>query len=185
MSVVARRIAFLVLTVALAAAASAQAPATPPAAPPPPKPAPAEIQVVTLEPVHALVLPMKGSYAQHPEAFAQLGGFLAAKGITPSGPPFARYLTDPSVGEANLVWEVGFPVPAGAAVEAPFEVRDLPATRAVVQAHRGPLEELGAAWGALIAWTMDNGHMPVGPATQVFKGDLAVAPEVELRMPIQ
>ncbi len=180
----ARSTGVVVLLAALAASAPAQQPPAPPAAPPQAKPA-FETQVITLEPAHAVVLPMKGSYAQHQEAFGRLGGFFAGRGVTPSGPPFARYFSDPSVGEANLVWEVGFPVPAGVTAEAPFEVKELPATLAAVHVHRGPLEELGTAWPALIEWIISNGYQPVGPATQVFKGDLAVAPEVEMRMPVQ
>ncbi len=147
----ARSTGVVVLLAALAASAPAQQPPAPPAAPPQAKPA-FETQVITLEPAHAVVLPMKGSYAQHQEAFGRLGGFFAGRGVT---------------------------------AEAPFEVKELPATLAAVHVHRGPLEELGTAWPALIEWIISNGYQPVGPATQVFKGDLAVAPEVEMRMPVQ
>jgi len=172
----------LVLLAGLALASSAPAQQAP-AAPAPAKPA-FEVRVVTLEPVHALVLPMKGSYAQHPEAFAQLGAFLSQRGIEPTGPPFARYFSDPSVGEASLVWEVAFPVPADAPTKAPFEVKDLPATLAAVHVHKGPMEELGTAWGSLVQWAMSNGYTPAVPAMQVFKGDLSAAGEVELRLPV-
>ena len=164
----------------LAASASAQ---QPPTAPAPAQPA-FEVRVITLEPVHVLVLPMKGSYSQHPDAFAQLGGFLSQRGIEPTGPPFARYFSDPSVGEANLVWEVAFPVPADAPTKAPFEVKDLPATLAAVHVHKGPMEELGTAWGNLVQWAMTNGYTPAMPAMQVFKGDMSAAGEVELRLPV-
>jgi effector-binding domain-containing protein len=169
------------MVAALAVGASAQ---QPPAAAPPAKPA-FDVQVTSVEAVHAVVLPMKGSYMQHPDAFARLGAFLSGRGVTPSGPPFGRYFSDPSVGEANLVWEIGFPIPAGTTVEAPFEVRDLPAASYAVHVHRGPIEELGTAWGSLIEWVMGNGYMPVPPAMQVFKGDLAAAPEVEMRIAVQ
>jgi effector-binding domain-containing protein len=180
---VARSTGLALLLGALAASALAQAPA-PPAAPAPAKPA-FETQVRTLEAVHAVVLPMKGSYSQHPDAFGRLGGFFAGRGIAPSGPPFARYFSDPSVGEANLVWEVGFPVATGVTAEAPFEIRDLPATLAVVHVHRGALEDLVTAWPQFVEWIMSNGYQPVGPATQVFKGDLAANPEIEMQMPVQ
>ena len=151
---------------ALAASALAQAPA-PPAAPAPAKPA-FGAQVVTTEPVHAVVLPMKGSYMQHQQAFERLGGFLAGRGVAPSGPPFGRYFSDPAVGEANLVWEIGFPIPAGVTVEAPYEIRELPAAEYAVHLYKGPMEEIGNAWGSLIQWVMDNGYQPILPAMQVF-----------------
>jgi DNA gyrase inhibitor GyrI len=144
-----RSIGALAVLAGLAVGASAQQPAAPPAAAPPAKPA-FDVQVTTVAAVHAVVLPMKGSYMQHPDAFARLGGYLSGRGVTPSGPAFGRYFSDPAVGEANLVWEIGFPVPAGVTVEAPFEIRDLPAASCAVHVHRGPMEELGPAWGSLI-----------------------------------
>jgi effector-binding domain-containing protein len=163
---------------ALVAGASAQqspAPAAPPAF---------ETQVLTVEPIHAMVLPMKGSYLQHPDAFARLGTYLSTRGIKPTGAPFGRYFSDPSVGEANLVWEVGFPVAAGAAAEAPFEIRDVPAELSVVHVHKGPIEELGPAWGQLVGWAMSNGYQVSGAPTQVFKGDMTTSTEVEMRLPV-
>ena len=189
-----RSIGALALLTALAVSASAQQPPAPPAPPPAPPappaaPAPAqpafEVKVTTVEAVHAVVLPMKGSYMQHPDAFGKLGGYLSGRGITPSGPAFGRYFSDPSVGEENLVWEIGFPVPAGGTVEAPFEIRDLPAASYAVHAYRGPMEEIGAAWGSLIGWVMSNGYQPVPPAMQVFKGDMMSSPEMELRIAVQ
>lgn len=172
----------LLVTLAVGAAAQ-QAPAPAPPAPVPAKPAD-DTQVVTVEAIHAVVLPMKGSYLQHPQAFERLGRYLAERGVAPTGPIFARYFSDPSVGEENLVWEVGLPVVAGVTAEAPFEIRDVPAGLTAVRVHRGSMEELGSAWGSFIEWVMTNGYQPAGPATQVFKGDLAVAPQVELRMPV-
>jgi effector-binding domain-containing protein len=172
----------LVLLAGIALAASARAQQAP-AAPAPAKPA-ADTQVVKLEPVHAVMLPMKGSYMQHPDGFARLGGYLASRGVTPSGPAIGCYFSDPSVGEANLVWEIGFPVAVGVTVEAPFEIKDLPATLAAVHVHRGPMEEIGTAWGDLVQWAMSNGYTPAIPAMQVFKGGMSATTEVELRLPV-
>ncbi len=182
---------------ARAARVSAQPPAAPPAPPAPPAPAapaappappaaPAfDVQVTKVDAVHAIVLPMKGSYMQHPEAFGKLNTYLSGHGITPAGPPFGRYFSDPSVGEENLVWEIGFPVAATAKAEAPFEVRDIPAGEYAVHVHKGPMEEIGNAWGSLVGWVMSNGYQPVMPAVQVYKGDMMAAPEVEMRIGVQ
>jgi effector-binding domain-containing protein len=144
-----------------------------------------DVQVAKVDAVHAIVLPMKGSYMQHPDAFGRLNGYLSGHGITPAGPPFGRYFSDPSVGEANLVWEIGFPVAAAATAEAPFEVRDIPAASYAVHVYKGPMEEIGNAWGSLIGWVMSNGYQPVMPAVQVYKGDMMAAPEVEMRIGVQ
>jgi effector-binding domain-containing protein len=174
----ARSTAALVASAALSAAATAQQPPAPPA-----KPA-FDVEVKTTPAVRAVVLPMKGSYMQHPEAFGQLGGYLAGKGVNPTGPAFGRYFSDPSVGEANLVWEIGFPVAAGVTVEAPYEIKELKATLAAVHVHKGPMEELGAAWGSLVEWVMKSGYQPLSPAMQVFKGDMTTSTEVEMLMPV-
>ncbi len=191
MSVVRPWGAALVLRAGAAVAqAQAPAPAPPatkpappaPAAPAPPAPAP-EYKVVTTEPVHAVVLPMKGSYAQHQEAFERLGAYLAGRGISPTGAPFGRYFSDPAVGEANLVWEVGFDVPAGVKVEPPFEVKEIPASLSVIHVHRGSYDDLASAWPKLVQWVSANGYQVAGPATQVYKDFMA--PEIELRMTVQ
>jgi DNA gyrase inhibitor GyrI len=185
-----------VLLAAVAAGASAQTPAAPPAPAKPAAPAqpaapaaPAQpafdVQVVAAPAVHAIVLPMKGSYMQHPEAFGRLGTFLTGHNVKPGGAMFARYYSDPSVGEANLVWEVGVAVPAGTTAEAPFEVKDIPAATTAVHAHQGALEDLGPAWGSFVQWVISNGYQPAGPATQVFKGDMMSGPpQVEMQMAI-
>lgn len=171
--------AALVLLTAISGRAGAQAPPKAPEA----KPAP-DIKVIATEPTHALVLPMKGSYMQHPAAFERLGASLASRGVAPLGAAFGRYFSDPSVGEENLVWEVGLPVPAGVTAEAPFEIKDIPGTLAAVHVHRGPMEELGTAWTELVQWAISNGYQPQVPAVQVFQGDPS-ALQVEMRLPVQ
>jgi len=147
------------------------------------QPAASDIEVKSTDAIHAIVLPMKGSYMQHQEAFQRLGSFLASQGVTPTGAAFGRYFSDPSVGEANLVWEVGFPVSADTKAEAPFEIRDIPPGTAAVRVHRGSLESLGTAWGELVQWVMVNGYQPTGPAFQSFEDPTASV--VEMRLPVQ
>jgi effector-binding domain-containing protein len=206
---IARPIGALVVLAVLAATVSAQQPTTPaapaapqaPAAPaaPPAPPAPAsqptfdkpvappafDVQVTKIDAVHAIVLPMKGSYMQHPDAFGKLTGYLSGHGIAPAGPPFGRYFSDPQVGEENLVWEIGFPVAATAKADAPFEVRDIPAGEYAVHVFKGRMEEIGNAWGSLVGWVVNNGYQPVMPAVQVYKGDMMTNPEVEMRIGVQ
>jgi effector-binding domain-containing protein len=179
------------VALAAAAAAVAQAPASPappaaPAAPAAPAVPAFAVRVITAPAVHAIVLPMKGSYMQHPDAFGRLMGAVSARGLAPAGPIFARYFSDPSTPEADLVWEVGVPVAAGATAEAPFEAKDIPEVQVAVHTHEGAMEDLGTAWGSMIQWIMTNGYQPVGPATQVFKGDMSAGmPQVEMQMPVQ
>jgi effector-binding domain-containing protein len=166
----------LVVLAAVAASAQAQQPSAPAA---PAKPA-FDVELKTTEARHVVVLPMKGSYMQHPDAFGRLAGYLAGKKITPAGPPFGRYFSAPTVAEADLVWEVGFPVAAGVGVEAPYEIKDLPAELSAIHVHKGPLEELGPAWGSLMEWVIGKGYQPQSPVMQVFNGDMMTSTEVEM-----
>jgi effector-binding domain-containing protein len=156
------------------------------AAPPPSAAQPAkaiEFKVVTVPAIHAVVLPMKGSYGQHPAAFERVDAFLSSHDLSRAQPLFARYHNDPSAGEANLVWEVGSPVPAGVTAAPPFEIKDIPAGLAVVHVHKGSYEELGAVWSAMVQWAVANHHQPSGPTVQVFNS--LMPPEIELRLPVR
>ncbi len=144
--------------------------------------APSDFQVLKLPAVHAVVLPMKGSYTQHQEAFLKVDAFLSSHNFSRALPLFARYHNDPStVAQADLVWEVGSPVPAGATAEPPFVIKDIPAGLAVVHVHRGSYEGLGEAWSALTKWAVAHHHQPSGPTVQVFNS--LMPPEIELRLP--
>ncbi len=154
------------------AAAPKAAPSTPaPATPAPAAPTAPAVVVKTIEPVHALVLPMKGSYEQHPEAFERLGGQLGTLGVSPVGPPFGRYFNSPgSVPDADLLWEIGFPVGTDVQVAAPFEVKDIPGGLAATLVHEGPPESIGEGMPKLVQWVTTNGYRPSGPITVVFLG---------------
>ena len=126
---------------------------------------------------------MKGSYGQHQTAFERVDAFRSSHDVSHVPPLFARYHNEPSIGEADLVWEVGAAVPAGVTAEPPFEIKDIPAGLAVVYVHRGSYDGLGAAWAALNQWTIANHHQPSGPTVQVFNS--LMPPEIELRQPVR
>ena len=194
--------AALVISAAVSGAADPPKPAAPPAAPPAPAaaapaaatlaptpvatPAAPAVVLKNLEAVHALVLPMKGSYMQHPDAFGRLFGQLQASGITPVGPPFGRYLNDATqVPEADLQWEVGIPVGTEAKATPPLEVRDIPAGPAATLTYLGPPEGVGQGWQEIAQWIGANGYRPAGPALIVFDQPDPGDTHVELRMAIE
>ena len=192
--------AALVISAAVSGAADPPKPAAPLAAPPAaaapaaatlaptPVATPAAPAVVlkTLEAVHALVIPMKGSYMQHPDAFGRLFGQLQASGITPVGPPFGRYLNDATqVPEADLQWEVGVPVGPEAKASPPLEVRDIPAGPAATLTYLGPPEGMAQAWQQIAQWIGANGYRPAGPALVVFDQPGPDDMNIELRMAVE
>jgi effector-binding domain-containing protein len=193
--------AALVMSAAVGAADPPK-PAAPPAAPPAPVAAapaaatpaptaaatPAALAVVlkNVEAVHALVVPMKGSYMQHPDAFGRLFAQLQASGIAPVGPPFGRYLNDATqVPEADLQWEVGVPVGSEAKASPPLEVRDIPAGPAATLSYLGPPEGLAQGWQQIAQWIGANGYRPAGPALMVFDQPDPDDTHIELRMAVE
>jgi effector-binding domain-containing protein len=179
------RVAAAVFVVVGAAALGAEPQQAPPATPA----GSADVKVVTTDPIHALVLPMKGSYMQHQQAFEQLVGQLQVSGVAPSGAPFGRYFNEMSVGEANLLWEVGFPVAADVTAKAPFEIKEIPGTLTAILVHTGPYEESATEWPNLIQWIVSHGYRPTGAPMNVFLGDPISpgtgGPRTELRMPVE
>ena len=173
---IARSIGALVLLAALAAGVSAQQPAAPakpaapaapaqPAAPAAPAAPAFDVQVKNVEAIHAIVLPMKGSYMQHPDAFGRLGTATSPgaasrprarrSGATSATRPWAR---PTSCGRSAS------PCPPGRHGRGAVRDQGPPGgARTPCTSHQGPMEEIGTAWGSMIEWVMSNGYMPVRP----------------------
>jgi AraC family transcriptional regulator len=169
-----------------AAAAAAAAPAAP-APTPAATPAAPAVALKSVEAIHALVVPMKGSYMQHGDAFGQLFGQIGAQGITPVGAPFGRYLNDATqVAEAELLWELGIPVGPDVKASAPLEIRDIAAGQAASLVFQGPPDALGQAWPQVMQWAAANGYRPTGAPMMLFLGEPGPdGMRVELRLPVE
>jgi signal transduction histidine kinase/DNA gyrase inhibitor GyrI len=147
------------------------------------------IQIKTVPPFEAVVLPMRGSYAQHATAIDRLQAELRRTGVVPIGPLFGRYINDPAqVREENLQWEVGYQVQPGTRVSPPFEIRRF-GEQMVASAHlRGPYQENSLQWPSVYSWLTRSGYFPVGASFEFWNvvslpgGDSI--PESELRVPV-
>jgi hypothetical protein len=155
-----------------APAASSAAAATPPAFAP---------EVKRPAPMQAVVVPMAGSYAQHGVAIEMLTAFLGSKGMALAGSPFGRYLNSPAATpEAELRWEVGFPVAGSPAVPRPFELRTLDDPLIVTASVPGPHAQ-PKPWPELLQWLERNGYVPVGPTMETWLD----GPASELRIAVR
>ena len=125
----------LVALAALSASAAAQQPSAP--APPPAKPA-FEVQIKTTEPVHVAVLPMKGSYMQHPDAFGRLGGYLRGRGSRRRDRRSDAISAIPPSVKRTCCGRSAFRSRRAITVEAPYEIKDLPA----MQRFKGDMSEV-------------------------------------------
>lgn len=114
----------------------------------------------------ALVVPMRGSHAQHPEAVARLYRALEDRGIAPVGPPFGRYLDDPSrTPEQDLRWEVGCQVAYFDGAVPGLEWRRFGAQLAASTRMQGPG---GRQWRGFLEWLGANGYQIIGGSVEFW-----------------
>ncbi len=145
-----------------------------------------EIAFKETKPFTAVVLPLRGYFADLSEAAGKLEKYLKDKKVRTAGPPFGRYLTDPSkVPFSQNEWEVGYPVEEGTEAEPPFEIRRFDGEKVAFTILPGPPEP-DYPWAPFILQLMMKGYLPVGPATEIWHGrpEKSGAPQIELQIPI-
>lgn len=134
-----------------------------------------------------------GSVRHMRQPFAQLYAAVAAAGLSPAGPPMARFdlnLADPD----DADYEVALPIALGPDDEIPATVDDvlidtMPAHYALVTTHKGPYEEIGAGYAALTAELNSLGYAVTGPVSEVYLvgSDSGAAPAdfvTDVRLPV-
>jgi len=134
----------------------------------------------------------KGSYSQIPGVMGQLFGFIQAQGLRPMGPPEGAYFNDPNqVPEGELVWEVRCPLAAQAPKgepKGPQGLKQLPAMKVAFAIHKGPYDEVGRTYGALMAWISQHGYrIAAGPFEEVYLSNPDTPPQellTEVRIPV-
>jgi signal transduction histidine kinase/effector-binding domain-containing protein len=147
------------------------------------------VEIKTVPPFDAVVLPMHGSFVQHDAAIERLRAGLRSAGVEPIGPLFGHYLNDPAqVRERDLQWEVGYPVPRGTRVVPPFEPRPFGAQLVATLRLHGPYAESSRDWPAVFEWLARNGYYANGGTFAFWSGttmpDGLYTPETELRVPV-
>ena len=107
--------------------------------------------------------------------FGMIAEVLAARGVPPAGPPFARYHRI-DAGERFSV-QAGFPV--ADLIERMGEVRpsSLPGGPAAMTVHIGPYEQMEPAYAALAAWIGGHDGEPVGDPWEIYLSDPARQPD--------
>jgi effector-binding domain-containing protein len=89
------------------------------------------------------------------EAFPELFGWLASRGVTPAGAPFIRYHVIDMARELDI--EMGVPAQVDAGGDERIGTGVLPAGRYVVLRHVGPYDGLIASNAALLDWADEQG----------------------------
>jgi len=113
----------------------------------------------------AVVMPMRGSYAQAGAVLEGVASYLKEHGIMPAGPPLGHFASEEQ-------WDAGYPVPPGTEVEAPLQVVNEPAALTASAAVAGQWGEGSEArWSAFLKATIEQGYVPTGPPVEVWTGE--------------
>lgn len=153
-----------------------------------------EPSISTTEPMTVAFIPMRGPYAQTPDGFGRLYGWIGKHGLQPAGMPAAVYLTMPSeTPETDALWELWAPVMGPAEEMAPdasgIGIKHVPATLAASAIHKGPYDTVAPTYAMLWAWIPEQGYVPDGPPMERYLSDPAeVPPEeylTEIVMPVR
>ncbi|HET8660259.1 MAG TPA: GyrI-like domain-containing protein [Micromonosporaceae bacterium] len=105
--------------------------------------------------------------------FQAVDDYLARTGVTPTGPPFARFTVLGHV----LAVEAGFPVAHEVPGDDLVEPSALPDGPAVVTTHWGAYEGAQDAYLACRGWLDDHGYQPAGPHWEVYHTDPDAEPD--------
>jgi hypothetical protein len=146
-----------------------------------------EIFTQWAKPTIAVVLPMRGRHSQEPEALAKLEAYMKEIQLSPVGKPFFRYFNDDQIfPEADLLWEVGYPVPEGSSVRSPFEIKRLDGgLEAYSEFECAPQDATLYYYSAALRLT-SRGFFGIGYPMVIQKGKEEKGKiSVELRMPVR
>lgn len=110
--------------------------------------------------------------------FREILDLLRTQGLTPVGPPFARYY---NMDMNALDVEFGFPVSSSAGGSGRVSRSSTPSGKAASCIYIGPYAEVEPAYDALMKWTADNGLTLNGEAYEIYLNDPSVTPPDQLK----
>ena len=154
---------------------------------------PNAVELIAIPEQTIAYLAVHGSVRRMQQPFARLFAAVAEAGLTPAGPPMARFdlnLSDPD----DADYEVAVPITLGSHGTMPDNAGDvrsdtMPAHYALVTTHKGPYDEIGAGYAALTEELNSLGYAVTGPASEVYLvgSDSGAAPSdfiTEVRLPV-
>lgn len=107
-------------------------------------------------------------------AYGAVAGVLAAQGLQPAGPPFARYH---QLGDELFQVEAGFPTPRPITPSGQVQPSTLPGGPVAETTHIGPYDGLRPAYEALHAWIAEQGGVPASDPWEVYYTDPNTQPD--------
>jgi DNA-binding transcriptional MerR regulator len=101
------------------------------------------------------------------QVFHSLYTFIGRSGGRAAGPPFTIF-HDNEFNETSMDVEFGVPIQEPLTPLENWTARQLPAGRAAVLVHSGSYTEIASSHAALVAWTLEHGHVTGGPVREVY-----------------
>jgi len=144
-----------------------------------------EVTVSKTKPMTVAFVSRKGPFSQLGETFPKLYDWLREKEYEPAGPPSGVYFNSPEqVPPEELLWEIRCPISGDVAPIGPdergFGVKRAEGVEIACAMHKGPFDQVGLVYGALIGWIMENGYDITGPSEEVYITDPDYTPAEEL-----
>jgi effector-binding domain-containing protein len=127
---------------------------------------------------------MTGPYAQIPQGYGRLYGWIQQRGLQPAGMPAAVYLTAPAeVPEADARWELWAPLAGNPAEEGAevggISIKHVPEMLVATTMHRGPYDTMAATYEALWEFVAAEGYEVAGPPMERYHSDPNTTPPEE------
>jgi len=153
-----------------------------------------EVTVKKTEPRTVAYKGVKGSFKQVPGTIGEIVNWIMQRGLSMSGPPVGVYFNDPGqVAEEELLWEIQWPLDGDVDLREPDEqgvgVKLVESYEAASTVHRGPYENVGPVYGALVQWIMENGYDIAGAPEEAYLNDPNTVPQeeilTEVRFPVR
>ena len=111
--------------------------------------------------------------------FGSLMQAMGREGVTPSGPPLIVYhdvIDEETDGDLEICVPVAGPISGDSEVYG----RELEAATVATALHRGPYQEIAAAYHTITGWISEHGHEMAGPPREIYLNDPQTVPPEEL-----
>lgn len=114
-------------------------------------------------------------------AFEEVAAVLARQGMSPTGPPFGRYVPR---SDGSFEVEAGFPVSLPVTAAGRVEPAQLPGGAVARILYRGPYDGVAQAYAAATEWVGDHGYRVSGQSWECYLDEPDVRePRTEVFVP--
>jgi DNA-binding transcriptional MerR regulator/predicted transcriptional regulator YdeE len=128
------------------------------------------------------------NYGHLSELFSAIGPYIGKVHAPVKGPPFAVF-HDKEFNEADVDVEVAFPLWREVKAAGDFKSYEMAAAEVASVTYKGPYENVGPAYNALMRWVEGNNYQIAGPNREVYMTEPGKTPPsehiTEIQVPIE